>query len=355
MGARDKEEYVLALDDRGAEKWATKIGPVYNFKGNTWINGPNATPTVDGNLVFALGSQGELVCVDRSDKGKLVWRVNLPTALKGEINPVGGGPEKMGWGFAWSPLVDGDKLVCTPGGPQGLFAALDKKKGTVLWRSKGVPDQATYASPVMATINKVRQYITITQDSILGVSAEDGELLWRSKRENAFPDVVCATPIVQGNKVSVSIGYNVGTILLELIPDGKKFKVKEVYAEAIIGNKQGGVVSVGKFLYGYNEDLNGWVCQTFANGSQVWKSNPRKSLKVGTVIAADGRLYIVDESGFVGMVATGTPKYAELARFKLPAKSDKRMSRGGLWTHPAISDGKLYVRDQELVFCYQIK
>jgi outer membrane protein assembly factor BamB len=261
----------------------------------------------------------------------------------------------MGYGFGWSPLVDGDQVICTPGGPQGLFAALDKKKGTVLWRSKGVPDQATYASPVVATINKVRQYITVTQDSILGVSAKDGSLLWRSKRDNPFPDVVCATPLVQGNKVSVSIGYNVGSILLELTPGGKKFKVKDVYAEPIIGNKQGGVVLLGGFLYGYNEDDRGWVCQNFADGSQRWKSNPRKSLKAGAVIAADGRLYIVDEAGNVGMVATGTDKYTELSRFKLPQKSAKRRPRGGLWTHPAISDGKLYLRDQELIFCYQIK
>jgi outer membrane protein assembly factor BamB len=351
MGARGKDEYVIAIDDKGVEKWATKIGPVYDFKGNQWIKGPNAAPTVDGDLVFALSSKGELACVDKA--GKLIWRVDLVAKLGAQINPVGGGPKNMGWGFAWSPLVDGNKLICTPGGPQGLFAALDKKKGNVLWRSKGVTDQATYASPVLATINKVRQYITVTQDSILGVSAEDGTLLWRSKRDNPFPDVVCCTPIVQGNKVSVSIGYNVGSILLELTPDGKKFKVKDVYSEPIIGNRHGGVVLVGKSLYGFHEE-NNWVCQDFATGAQKWKGT-RKALKSGAVIAADKRLYIVDEAGFVGMVATGTPKYQELARFKLPARSRNRMSRGSLWTHPALSDGKLYVRDQELIFCYQVK
>src|SRR5579883_2238457 len=151
MGARGDDEFILALDSKGKELWATKIGPVYDFKSNTWSRGPDATPTVDGGLVFGLGSQGILVCAD-AKTGKVVWSKNLATALNGEVNNIFGSSDtaKMGWGYTWSPFVDGDKLVCIPGGPNGLFAALDKKTGNVLWRSKDVKDEATYASPIPA-------------------------------------------------------------------------------------------------------------------------------------------------------------------------------------------------------------
>jgi outer membrane protein assembly factor BamB len=350
MGASDKQEYVIAIDDKGKKKWATKVGPVYDFEANTWINGPNAAPAVEGDRVFAMGSQGELVCVDKA--GKLLWRKSLPRQMGGVVDPVAA-PVKTGWGFAGSPLVDGDKVICIPGGSQGLFAALDKKKGTVIWRSKGVTDKATYSSPIVATIGGVRQYIQIVQDGAVGVSAKDGALLWRYKRSEPYPDVVCSMPICQGNLVYVPVGWGPGGALLKVTPDGKKFKVEVVYEKPEIANKQGGVVLVDKRLYGAQEDST-WVCQDFATGDRVWRSR-RKALRVGAVIAADKRLYIVDEAGDVGMLATGTKQYKELSRFRLPEKSKKRRSRGGLWTHPALSDGKLYLRDQELIFCYQIK
>src|SRR5262245_11047095 len=147
MGLRDKDGYLIALDDKGQEKWATKIGPSYDWKANQWSLGPNATPTVDGDRIYALSSRGTLLCTDRN--GKEVWRLDLVKDLEGQVNPIAGGYEEgkeiLGWGYCWSPFVDSDKLVVTPGGPKGLFAALDKKTGTPLWRSAAVTDQATYA------------------------------------------------------------------------------------------------------------------------------------------------------------------------------------------------------------------
>src|SRR5262249_1472884 len=134
MGARGETEYLFVLDGKGQELWSARIGPVYDFERNKWSRGPNATPTVDGNLIFAVGSQGELVCVDTS--GKEQWRKSMLKDLGGRISTVGGGPEGMGWGFGWSPLVDGEQLICVPGGAQGLLAALNKKTGEVIWRSK---------------------------------------------------------------------------------------------------------------------------------------------------------------------------------------------------------------------------
>jgi outer membrane protein assembly factor BamB len=354
MGARGDDEYVLCLDEKGKESWATRIAKVYDFKGNAWSHGPNSTPTVDGDWVFALGSQGELACVNKAD-GKLAWRKNLPRELAAAVNPVGGGPAKTGWGFCWSPLVDGDKLICVPGGPRGLFAALDKASGKVLWRSKEATDQATYSSPIVAEIGKVRQYVYVVQDGVVGVSARDGALLWRHKRDDPYPDVVCPTPISHEGLVYVSVGYGGGCDLLKPAPDGKKFKVEVVYSQKEIGSKLSGVVLAGKSVYGYHED-RGWLCQEFEAGAIKWpKRPPAGALKSGGVIAAGGRLYILDETGVAGLVVADPHKYLEVGRFKLPKESKKRKGNGKVWTHPVLSDGKLYLRDQEYIFCYQVK
>ncbi len=352
MGARQDTECLIALDQAGKERWATPLGPVFDFKTNAWSRGPNGTPTVDGDRIYALGSQGDLVCASASD-GAPVWRKDLPRELGAEVNPVGGGPDKMGWGFSWSPLVDGDKLICTPGGPQGLLAALDKKTGAVLWRSKEATDQATYSSPVVADVGGVRQYVQMTQDGVVGVSAADGQVLWTYKRDNPYPDVVCPTPVVQGDKVYVTAGWGGGCDLLQLAPDGKKFKVTAVYSEKEIGNRQGCVVLVGKHVYGYHEE-RAWECQEFATGTVKWASK-RNALKAGAVIYADGHLYCLAENGVVGLLRATPEKHEEVSRFSLPKQSATRKVRGGVWTPPVLSDGRLYLRDQELVFCYKIK
>lgn len=360
MGTRDKTECVIALDEKGQELWSSKIAPVFDFAGNTWSGGPNATPTVDGELLYALGSQGMLVCVDT--RGKERWRKDLPRELDAQVNPTGGGPKKMGWGFSWSPLVDGEQLICVPGGPGGLFAALNKKTGEVLWRSKEVKDQATYSSPISATIGGVKQYIQLTQDGVVGVSAKNGELLWNYKRDNPFPDVVCSMPICQGDKVYVTSWGAAELIKIE--PDGKKFKATPAWgedeiSERKIGNRHGGVVVMGKYVYGYHEEL-GWMCQEFASGKVQWESG-RFALgagKVGSLVGADGRLYCLGEknkTGVVGMIAATPAKYTEISRFTLPRTSAIRKRSGGLWTVPVIADGYLYLRDQELIFCYKVK
>ncbi len=355
MGCRDGDEYVLALDAKGKEKWATKIAKVFDFEGNSWSRGPNATPTVAGDLVFALGSQGELVAVQKAD-GALVWRKNLPKDLAAEVNPVGGGPEKMGWGYSWSPLVDGDKLICVPGGPKGLFAALATKTGKVLWRSEGVKDQATYSAPVVTEAGGVRQYLHVVQNGVVSVSAKDGSLLWRHKRAGDYGDVVCPTPICQGDLVYVSVGYSGGALLFKLAPDGKKVKAKLVYEKREIGNKQGGVVLMGKHLYGYDEE-RAWVCQDLATGTLKWggEEPPPGELKTGAIAGADGKVYVLTETGTVGMFAADPTAYKELGRFELPQLSKQRKRSGKVWAHPVVADGKLYLRDQELLYCYEIK
>ena len=183
-GGRGDAEYVFALDLTAPpggpprELWAAKIGPLFTWEGNTWNAGPNATPTIDGDRVYALGGFGGLVCVDAAT-GREHWRVNLPKDLGGAVNPIGGGlkdPTPLGWGYAAAPLVDGDKLICCPGSEQGSVAALNKTTGAVLWRSKGLTENASFASAVLATVGGVRQYVVKTDEHTAGVAAADGVL-----------------------------------------------------------------------------------------------------------------------------------------------------------------------------------
>src|SRR5262245_55966592 len=173
-GGRGDQEYVFALDLKNVadktvkEVWSAKIGPLFTWKGNQWNMGPNATPTVGGERLFALGGFGDLVCVETAS-GKEAWRKSMPRDLGGEVNPIGGGledPTPLGWGYAWSPLVDGDRIICVPGGKQGLLAALDGKSGTIIWQSKEITDQAPYSSPVAAEVGGVRQYIQVTNAGV---------------------------------------------------------------------------------------------------------------------------------------------------------------------------------------------
>jgi outer membrane protein assembly factor BamB len=355
MGARGDTEYVIALDGKGKELWSAKVGPVWDFKSNVWNRGPDATPSVDGGLLYALGSHGDLVCVD-TNGGAILWQKNLPKQLAGEVNNVFGGPDtvKMGWGYTWSPLVDGDKLVCTPGGPEGLFAALDKKTGAVIWRSKGATDAATYASPIAADFGGVRQYVALVQNGLVAVSARDGNVLWEHRRANDYPDVACPTPIVHGDFVYASVGNGGGCDLLKIEKAGDKFKATPVYTKKEVANRQGGVILVDGCVYGAHED-RAWQCQDLATGDKKWESN-RRAVGIGPVVYADGRLYAVSEGkGEVAMFEASPAGFKQIAKFSLPAESKLRRPRGKVWTHPVISDGKLYLRDQEYIFCYQIK
>jgi outer membrane protein assembly factor BamB len=357
-GGRDGSDCVFALDLKGEqpkELWSAKIGPLFTWKGNQWNAGPNATPTVDGDGVYALGGRGDLLCVAAAD-GKERWRVNLPSDLGGEVNPIGGGaedPTPLGWGYAAAPLIDGERLICVPGGPKGLLAALDKKTGKVLWRSKDVADQAPYSSPVLAEIGGVRQVIQVTNYGIHGVAVDDGRLLWSYRREPAYDDVVIATPIVHENYVFATVAFQQGCDLIKLAAAGKEIKVEKVFSNRSIQNRDGGVVLVDGHLYGHSEN-RGWFCVEFPSGKIAWTE--RNKLGRGSVTAAGSRLYCCAENGGAVVLLEPSPQgWSERGRFTLPKESSKRKPSGGLWTHPVIANGRLYIRDQELLFCYEIK
>jgi outer membrane protein assembly factor BamB len=353
MGARNQTEQLFALDtDTGKELWAAPIGPVFTFKGNSWGDGPRGTPTVDGDHVYALGGQGELICADAAT-GKEIWRKNLPRDLGGVISPHGGGPEKIGWGYCESPLVDGDKLICTPGGQQGTLAALDKRTGAVLWRSQGFTDPATYSSAVPAEVGGVHQYVQMTDLGAIGAAADSGRPLWRYLRRPPYPDDTFVIPTAIVHDASVYTSTSAGCDLAKLAPLGKGFRASKVYSTKAMKNQSGGVVLTGEHVYGYS-DGRGWICQKFDTGAVAWYEKGKFGR--GSLTYADAHFYCYGEDDGTALLIEATPDgWREKGRFSLPRQSQQHKPNGKFWTHPVVANGRLYLRDQELLFCFDVR
>ena len=330
-GDKGESSFLVALNRTdGKVAWTAKAG-----RPGGDPPGPRSTPTVDGDLVFCLGQHGELICVE-SATGQEVWRKHLVKDFGGKCG---------GWLYAESPLVDGDKLVCTPGGARGTLLALDKKTGALLWQTAGFTDSAEYSSPIVVTIGGVRQYVQLTGRSVAGV-AEDGRLLWRAGRKGQTATV--PTPIFHNDHVFVASGYGVGCNLFKIAKDGDAFTVEQVYANKNMVNHHGGVVLVGEHLYGYS-DGKGWVCLDFKTGDLVWRN---EGVGKGAILYADGHLYTRSEGGKgrVALVEATPAGYKQTGRFDQPDRSTKNS-----WPHPVIAGGKLYLRDQDVLLCYDVK
>ena len=269
LGTKDGKEHLFTKDLKtGKTQWAIPLNSRFS---NNWGDGPRGAATVDGDRVYALGAKGGLVCVSVVD-GKIFWEADLVEGLGGKV-PY--------WGYSESVLVEGDLVICTPGGSKGTLAALDKRTGKVKWRSSNWTDGAQYASPVPATINGRRQIVQLTQKTLAGVSVLDGRIIW----ENAWPGrtAVIPTPIIKGNQVYISSGYGVGCRKITLGSDGS---VKEDYSNKNMKNQHGGVLLKDGHLYGYS-DGRGWTCQNLKSGEVVWNS---KKLGKGCIFYADNRL-----------------------------------------------------------------
>ena len=335
MGAYKNDERLVCLDAAtGDIRWRTVMTEAVLENG--WGDGPRGTPTVDGDFVYAMAGNGTVVCANAAS-GDLIW--------KSSMQDLGG--KVPNWGYSESVLVDGDQLICTPGGADGALVALDKITGKKIWQSNDFTDQADYSSVIVAEHDGVRQYIQLTQKTLVGIAADDGRLLWSYPWPGRI--AVVPTPIFRDGKVYIACGYGVGCALVKLT-DGE---AEEVYENKVMKNHHGGVILVGDHLYGYSDGL-GWVCQNFETGEQVWAE--KKAFGKGAIACADGMFYCVEEgSGEVVLIEASPQGWNEKGRFKLDPQSEYRSPRGKIWTHPTIANGKLYLRDQEIVYCFDIK
>jgi len=332
----DDNNYLIAIDPAdGKILWKTKVGKA-GAPGWGHFAGPRCTPTVDNDLVFAVGQYGQVLCAN-ADSGTEIWRKDYGKDF---------GAPRPEWGFAGMPLVDGDNVILIPGGKGGDLVAVKKKTGELVWRSKDLADSIHYSSPILVEIGGVRQLIQLTDASVAGIRASDGHLLWRVARKGSV--AVIPTPIYHDGHVYVTSGYGAGCNLFKITAEDGKFSAQQVYANKDMGNHHGGVVLVGKYLYGFS-DGKGWLCQDFQSGEVVWH---KQGIGKGSVTFADGLLYLRAEAdkGTMAIIEATPEDYKELSRFDPPDRSDKNS-----WPHPVITGGRLYLRDQDVLQCYDVQ
>ena len=333
QGARGQNSFVIALNRAdGKEVWAKAVGPIETRMRTNMGAGPRGTPTVDGDRLYVLTEDGDLACL-KTD-GSVVWQLNILKEFRGS---------QPQWMISESPLVDGPHVVVSPGGPGAGIVKLDKMTGKTVWTSKELSDTAAYSSITVADVQGVRTYMTFTADAGVGVRASDGKLMFRyTKAANNVANI--ATPVFLDDKVFFTSGYGAGGGLLALSVKNGEVAATEVYHTSDMRNHHGGVVVVDGYLYGFNDLI--LTCLEFATGKVMWRD---RSVGKGSVTYADGHLYIQGENNTVGLAEASSTGYRERGRFEIPDKG--QMS----WAHPVISDGRLYVRNQDTLLVYDIK
>jgi outer membrane protein assembly factor BamB len=334
------DEFVRALDVKdGAQLWSRRLGKVGPNRGPQYP-GARSTPTVDGDSLYVLGSDGELACLETAS-GEVRWQKNLQEDFNGQPG---------NWAYSESPLVDGDVLVCTPGGSEATLVALNKKNGEAIWEAAlPTADQAAYASAVVAETDGVKQYVQFLQKGLVGVDAKTGKLLWRYEKTAEGSPANIPTPIVHDDLVYSGAGRSGGGLVKLKAHDGD-VDAEPVYFQGKLPTSIGGAVLLGGHLYGTNSQ--GLVCAEFATGEVQWQN---RSVGPASICYADGRLYLHGENGDVALVEATPDEYRELGRFAPPDQPKRPQARAKAWAYPVVANGRLYLRDQGSLWCYAIQ
>lgn len=331
QGTRGEASVVFGLNRAdGKTVWSTALGPKGNERRG---NGPRSTPTVDGDRLYVLTESGDLACL-RARDGSSVWRKNILKEF-GASNP--------GWLISESPLVDGNRLIVSPGDRDAGIVALDKMTGQTIWKATGLGSEAAYSSCIVADVGGVRTIMNFTSSAAVGVRASDGKVMWQySKVSNDTAN--CTTPVFSDNKVFFSSAYGTGGALLSLSAQGGEVKQQEVYFTKDMMNHHGGMVLVNGYLYGFSNSA--LTCLEFATGKKMWVN---RSVGKGSLTYADGMLFLLGEDQVVGLADASPNGYSEKGRFTI-ADLGKNS-----WAHPVVAGGKLYIRNQNTLTCYDVK
>ncbi len=330
QGTSSGKSTVFALDRAsGKAVWNAPIGRALDQDRG---GGPRGTPTVEGDVLYVLTEAGDLASVRLKDAWVL-WNRNILRDFGGS-NPH--------WHISESPLVDGNKLIVTPGGRGAGMVALDKTSGKDIWRSD-LSDSAGYASCIVADIHGVRTYMNLTADAGVGVRASDGKLMWRYERA-ANGTANCTTPVYADGKVFYTSAYGTGCGLVSVSKSGDLLKSSEVYFSRDMQNHHGGVVLVNGHLYGSSNAI--LTCMDFGSGQVKWRD---RSVGKGSLTVADGMLYMLGEGHTMGLVEASPNGYVEKGRFNIEDQGYPS------WAHPVVGGGRLYIRNQGTLTCYDVK
>ncbi len=341
-GRQDSTEYLTVLDLKGRERWRLP----YGLGVRRSYSSSRCTPTVEGNFVYLISGRGEVVCIDVRKKQK-VWSVPALQKFRGEY---------WKWEIAESPLLVGDKVIYTPGGPLTTMVAFDKKTGETIWQSVTLNDTSAFVSPILVEFGGRKIIVNVTINYIFGVDAADGSILWQVKYseieppENRpwAPKINCVTPLYHNGQIFVTSGYDHVGVMFKLIDGGKA--IRKIWTNATLDCHHGQVVRVGNYIYGanwINNSKGNWCCLDWKTGKTMYE---KAWYGKGSISAADGMLYCYEEKR--GNLALVEPTPAE---FKIISAFTIELGKGRHWTQPVIAAGVLYIRHGNVLMAYDIK
>ena len=330
-GNLDEKTVVTALDLDGKPRWQADNGPAWTRD----HPGTRGTPTIDGDRVYHESPLGELTCYD-AQSGKKIWGLNI-------LQEFGG--QNITWALAESVLIDGDRLICCPGGDKASVAALDKRTGKTVWASPPLDHESSFCSPVMVEHGRTRMIVTMTDRAVVAFAPADGRIIWRHPYQNQRQNHPIS-PIYSNGMLYVTSGYGKGAIGLRLADDGRS--VKQVWEQPSQDPVHGQAVLVDGYVYASSHQSIGgkWSCVEFATGKLMWQDACVG--KGGSVVFADGMLYCYSETGVVGLVRPSSRQCHLVSTFKVP------LGDGSHWAHPVVSNGRLFIRHGNVLMCYAV-
>ena len=334
-GDVDGANVITAMDMDGRIQWQVKNGEAWT---GTGPDGARATPTIDGDRLYHENAHDQVLCLD-AKTGKTIWDLNIKSEFSGK---------KGGYGRAESLLIDGQHVLCCPGGAIAM-AALDKKTGQTVWKSGSAGEPAGYASPIVFEYGGLRIILTMSQKSVIGVNADTGDLLWRFEHYTPRYVANCVTPIYHDGHVFVSGGYGKGSALLKINVDGRKAAVEPVWHTKDLDNRHGGVVLLNGYVYGNSHQSNNarWACLDWKTGKM---SHAEKGVGPGSLVCVEGMLYTLSERRTMGLVKATPTGHVVVSQFKIPQGGE-----GPAWAHPVVCGGRLYLRHDDQLFAYDVQ
>ncbi|MCY2988480.1 MAG: PQQ-like beta-propeller repeat protein [Planctomycetota bacterium] len=331
-GNIQEKTVITALDLAGKVQWQVVAGKAW--KGSQ--PGTRSTPTIDGDRLYHESPLGDLVCLE-AKTGRQVWGLNVLDKF---------GSENITWALSESPLIDGQHVICCPGGPQTAVVALDKTTGQTVWQSASAGNLAGYSSPALAEYQGLRMILTMTAKAVIGVNADTGDLLWQFEHVTPWDESIL-TPIFHEGRVFISTGHRVGSVMLQVKVDGKQASVEPVWKTKDLDNHHGGTILLDGYLYGSCYSPR-WACLDWQTGKKQYSE---RGVGKGALTYADGRLYTFSENeGEMGLVKATPEGHQLISRFKVPAGGE-----GPSWAHPVVCGGRLYLRHGDFLYVYDIR
>ena len=341
-GNKGNDDILFALDMNGKILWQTVMGRAWTQSNPE----SRATPTVLSNRVYTTSGFGDIACIDGTN-GKIIWSYKASELNKGTYGR---------WGIAESLLIDGDKVYYTPGGPETMTIAVNKETGKVIWKSASLNDKPGYVSPILISFAGRKIIINVSMGHVFAVDASNGEILWKVMHEQSsdpemrrFELFKCTTPLYKNGMVYVTGGYDTGGIMIKIAADGRSANV--LWTDSNLDNHHGGVVLVNGYIYGsnwVNNDKGNWCCIEWNTGKKMWEQAWNTK---GSIISAEGMLYIYDErKGNVGLLKANPEKFDLVSSFQVT-----QGDTGPFWAHPVIHNGILYLRHSNVLLAYNIK